>query len=982
MSEAKRLTYKDFVFKFDVVTAGPSDSEDYAREFLEYLSGSSLDRKYKLVFPLYYDFKLSADKKPELFMNSEAQYLWWIDGGDEKLVKGVQEHSKYGVGIARSYCKANVKPSFLEMEKADEEGAICVKVQLYDGFTPNESYLFCDGDDAPKQDDRVILDAQSGNSRWNLSAIKVNFESDQNIAREKLESNQSFLKGIKSHYPILENSNTFLYYFFSNNLSVSSKESYGFGGLFVISDQRLTEPELGFFMLAGYTLSNKIALSQIQRTARIEATKSAIAKAMARNMSHNIGSHVLSNLVKETIYGELSDARVKELRSYDSKREDLFVEDKNRQLAYFMRYLKSRMDYMSEVTFGSPSLLANRMISGDVMKEFDSNRILLNHISGIPGFKYGFSLKHGYRSMEEEDIAAAFPGDVIGCQAFYNIIENVIRNTAKHTRRQNGSEPTVFTIRFKEPEDCDDVKGADEMYCVEIGSDVVEPRIDEIVTAQNLERLNSPVFDESYNLRSHSLGLLEMEASAAFLRQLDLHEIESDNYTVDDGPALFHERNGRKRLNIIKAFAVYNGEKDEDGKKKGSLAYRFFVQKPKEFLFIGDWSQVDSTSRKTLQSKGVEFSSFDDFDEKLRMGKAFAHTYLLYDATLAIDFAKHNTLLPLRRIPVDDDGKKTLISYLKGESVFAELRDFVWTQLSDDNCRIRTITPTENTLNKKRGVTHVIQLHHPKETIAKEAFRRRRSVAEAEDFMFVERLSGRTLERMPCYNDLSRIGNSGDPEANYFNHFVERDWKDEDRKAYSWIVKDIADAYRCKVVVIDERIQKHAEENMEDGFPCWAYFEMTRVFIPRGPHRDVDGAECPPLDIDGNAIAEEDRTFIPLAPEDFGKYREKLEEYIVEHIDDAFLLIHYGVLERMYGKPEKIYKMLETWSKADEKAGEEKKPRARRVVVTSGRGSHSLNLPPSVCFVNLSSVLYSFCESRNKYLISVLLNQSRRKTNE
>ena len=96
----------------------------------------------------------------------------------------------------------------------------------------------------------------------------------------------------------------------------------------------------------------------------------------------------------------------------------------------------------------------------------------------------------------------------------------------------------------------------------------------------------------------------------------------------------------------------------------------------------------------------------------------------------------------------------------------------------------------------------------------------------------------------------------------------------------------------------------------------------------------------------------------------------------------AFLLIHYGVLERMYGKPEKIYKMLETWSKADEKAGEEKKQRARRVVVTSGRGSHSLNLPPSVCFVNLSSVLYSFCESRNKYLISVLLNQSRRKTNE
>ena len=182
---------------------------------------------------------------------------------------------------------------------------------------------------------------------------------------------------------------------------------------------------------------------------KTQAVKAAIAKAMARNMSHNIGSHVLSNLVKDDIYDELKDVRVKKLNFYVSDRKnDLFLSGKNRQLAFFLRYLKSRMDYMSEVTFGSPSLLVNRMIAGDVMKEFDSVRILLNHISGIPGFRYKLNLKYGDDPLplRKDDIAVAFPGDVIGCQAFYNIIENVIRNTAKHTMHQSGEKEAVFTI--------------------------------------------------------------------------------------------------------------------------------------------------------------------------------------------------------------------------------------------------------------------------------------------------------------------------------------------------------------------------------------------------------------------------------------------------------------------------------------------------------------------------------------------------------
>lgn len=85
-------------------------------------------------------------------------------------------------------------------------------------------------------------------------------------------------------------------------------------------------------------------------------------------------------------------------------------------------------------------------------------------------------------------------------------------------------------------------------------------------------------------------------------------------------------------------------------------------------------------------------------------------------------------------------------------------------------------------------------------------------------------------------------------------------------------------------------------------------------------------------------------------------------------MDNAYILIHYGILERMYRNESVITEKLCTWAKG-----------SKRLVVTSGRGAHSLTLPPSVCFANLSSVLYAFTENRNKYIINNLLNQSRRK---
>ena len=158
------------------------------------------------------------------------------------------------------------------------------------------------------------------------------------------------------------------------------------------------------------------------------SVRAAIAQVMARNMSHNFGSHVFSNLINDDVYEKLDDAKVKGLEKYISERTTelyknlAFSENqtaekkkKNHQLQYFFQYLKSRMDYLSEITFGVSNLLTTKMMYSDVMRELDGVRILLNYISGVSDFYYKFQLKRNNALMtRNNDIGVALPSDVLG----------------------------------------------------------------------------------------------------------------------------------------------------------------------------------------------------------------------------------------------------------------------------------------------------------------------------------------------------------------------------------------------------------------------------------------------------------------------------------------------------------------------------------------------------------------------------------------
>jgi hypothetical protein len=668
-----------------------------------------------------------------------------------------------------------------------------------------------------------------------------------------------------------------------------------------------------------------------------EHVKSAIAQVMARNLSHNIGSHVFSNLIGKDIYTNLSDRINGKYYSISNNGE--VSTEPDAQLAYFNQYLKSRMDYLSEVTFGISNILTTKKIYNDVFIEFDRVRLLLNHISGISDFEFEFAFIYTNRLNETQiinstnPILVALPSDVLGCQAFYNIIENIIRNTAKHG--ENNEKKITFTIHIKDINILSHSKETlpneiQQYYAVEIDDGIKLPNliINDLVEKQN-NRLNESVLDkDTKKLRNHSLGLLEMEASAAFLRQIELHEIESEVYQISLDESFY---NDDKKLNIIKAFKT----------KENALGYRFFIRKPQEFLFIGDWESVDSQKKENLLNQGIWFKTETELKDDLKKGVAFAHRFIVclkneeeYFADNKLSDTKYEckALLPNKWVYVND---ANTITNLLNENEFdtLKLEEKIWEILNQQDkfnissCSILVDCP------KSLSDYQIILLNHPEDIEQIKNYNGLPS-PDSSTKAWIELLSSNALNKLPYYFGSPRL-------AGYKSKIKNSNFG---KKEISTIVKNLLwDCYNHSVLVIDERIQEYSNLPRTDApaISNGTVFQKSGVFI----------------------------TESPLSTNNLDDNLRKNIEQDIEKYAPTFLLIHYGILERHFKNDTiEINRCLKNWV-------EEKKV---KVIVTSGRGKHSLKLPEYVRYLNLSSVLYAFVENQNKYSINYILNQARR----
>ena len=526
--------------------------------------------------------------------------------------------------------------------------------------------------------------------------------------------------------------------YLTNEVNLSEQTNFNNGGLFlceedlniskIIQDQftsqriKLLKEAINLY---SYNVVPSILISDLKTNYGIIehfATRAAISQVMARNMSHNIGSHVLSKLIKWFQLNRIlkEDKKWQYVEDYKStKVEEKLFDDIQKVigklkpgcdlkdgcteisncidaviklldineiqvfhnyllLATFFHYLKARMDYLADVTTNTPVIENTLGIYHDIIKRFIQNRVLNDRISGIDDFKYkiiickpnhnddgnqqsgdGKDCKETVTSAcqnqineNTNDVTLSIPNDILGSQAIYTILENIIRNTAKHGSKPNGKY-TEFKIKVeeaslhkkhnlknniqinKESEELD----WDEYYAISIfdncdlspeivvnsfeyngeeaikvdkykekqsskivvddgnGKSIITIRkIDKLVIDQN-HWLNKSILKNN-QLRNGAWGLIEMDASAAYLRKIDNELIDFNKYQI----TCLHGNNpvtAEGELAILQAYA-------EQGKY---LGYRFFIRKPQEILIVGDDEDL-GINQMSIENKKALFNKY------------------------------------------------------------------------------------------------------------------------------------------------------------------------------------------------------------------------------------------------------------------------------------------------------------------------------------------------------------------------------------
>lgn len=737
---------------------------------------------------------------------------------------------------------------------------------------------------------------------------------------------------------------------------------------------------------------------------RRNATRAAISQVMARNMSHNIGSHVLSKLgseslvrqiyfknketAKNTLAAQNNSTRFDDWDFYQciNKLEKIDWKDKNSNIytpketkspndaliAVLFDYLRKRMDYLADVTTSTPVIENSKFFFNDIVSPFIQNRALNDRISGISKFEYEIILCKPINHLDhcrnqktasdcrmhtnnfivdnKNDFQVSIPNDVVGNHAFYTILENIIRNTAKHAQKPKGRQ-VEFKIKVQNANELYKDSQAklpdinlNEYYSVSIFDNCKfkQQKLTDLINNQNTF-LNESVLDKDTNqLRQSHWGLIEMDASAAYLRKISIEQIDSDDYNITDLTGASPLSEGKK-LCILQAYPEQNKY----------LGYRFFIRKPHEVLIIQKEDEITSDISEPLkydlEKKGVWIKKQSEIENYISQKKAFPHRLVVLTPKV-IDIVhkiEDNALFSKRILKVKENIQ---INYSDSDGICEKL----WKEYYNIEENKPNYVLYENATYSNHGDN------------------------------YCESLSGTNGNSEDIGNEFVEISFSAT------NHFFKKDLK-------------FVNSWSVKIAVIDERIQSISKEryNIQSNPSCSPKGECFHSkgvpFAELYKHTNII---LPPDDIDLNH-----QSFDPILNK-MKKFIRKCTHKIpaedpfgngVAKKPCEFIVIHLGVIEKLIlahnrkGKRSKKTQ-IEYNKEKQEQVGDFIKHELLglsasmcqsdrnvydKIIITSGRGTPH-NLPEDLRYLNYSAVSQYLTTQRNKYAFTEVLHSARK----
>jgi hypothetical protein len=332
--------------------------------------------------------------------------------------------------------------------------------------------------------------------------------------------------------------------------------------------------KLYYWIGEGYVINaNKAIIEDAAHKLKSAFILAGVSSVIARNLSHNIGSHVLPE------YRNFYNNVFKNNASLSpSSEEDL--------KAYF-DYTQNRMELLADITISQKNRVPFRYSSSDLIGDFQ--KYIKNIGLGLfDAFKD--KLKNKVQITIDTntfDCYIFLPGGQLGVSAFNVVIENILRNYSKHSSSTKNNS-YYFGIHLSEAE-IEELK--DEYWCVDIfdrhGKQNPTRNLQLLKTLQKY--IDDSVLDDNNSLRKKGWGFIEMKATASYLINYPLSKIdkkyeeefikledrvfpakliEAGYYDIKDGAIISRFTSRTKRINSGNL----------------NLGYRFYLKKAKSLL--------------------------------------------------------------------------------------------------------------------------------------------------------------------------------------------------------------------------------------------------------------------------------------------------------------------------------------------------------------------------------------------------------------
>ncbi len=693
---------------------------------------------------------------------------------------------------------------------------------------------------------------------------------------------------------------------------------------------------------------DKIYYDQIvNKSVQTNAIRAAVARVMSRNMSHNIGSHVIEKLSRT-----LNDPGTGE-------------EYAPEQMQLFHTYLRTRMGFIADISTGKPHLTITSKLFRDVLTAFiktpdkddpfgkDYQKILLDHISGYPDLSSDAIEVAVENKAHLEKIDIALPNGNLGAHAFYIILENIIRNAFKHSRSNN--------LKLKLEIECDTYK-RDERYMRirikdNLGKKNKVDRTDKLLKDMR-EHLDESMIDPNRKqLREKNWGLLEMKIAAAYLRQEEATQI--DKYKINNSDKKYFP----PLLNLHYA----NDDKD--------LVYELFLMIPKEIEIYNLDDQLENAfSEIDLLNQGVKIKKSITVKEKELInipGNYTTRVIVLKNEDQLNDADIVKIKKPIQRIvilPLDKKKKllKLLQQSMKGVDI-NDLKNFIWSERVSDLIAINRHKEEKhprivNASSKKCHLLYPPSLQEYTPNIKQNIPHRELKNTLVFDY---HGNSISTAKKELLYYEMY---NSPDPTAFLLNSIMGPEQNDisDDLKYYNqekldaFIYGEFIEIAFTDIAILDERVQEELNNReamkLKEVIPdkvTFEGFENMKIFVPQKKEL---------------ALTKEN---LERGTEVFEDIKTWLSKIVERNRPIDFLVIHYSIVESLRGNTDesvlgfiKDVEALKTKDKSKNLIGQ--------VVLTSGRGTPP-SIPKKIPFLPYSILSRYLFEQPSKYMLKNVL---------